>query len=278
MQQAGRTRLIWWKCPLSVSPTTIVWVPRTSLPRSHVVPAPENVTRGLRDAAQLVRFVGRRCRARMGRGDVGGPAGLAAPIEVSSGSVTLRSLSRADRESWVLSRAANEGRMVPWWTMPADWTENSADDAFFDHWMGWAFAQRRGSGHSLAILTPEGLIGELQLYRGADPRVAEVGVWCRPGRVSTRSLYAAIHLLLDVLTFERGMERIDAPVAVGNSQPLLMLSRAGFEREGTLRRWRPLHGEMVDMVMYGLTLERWSALRAPVPEAVPTARSESAAR
>ncbi len=83
-------------------------------------------------------------------------------------------------------------------------------------------------------------IGYWMARRGAPPRAsarARRGCWpC--GRSSTL-----------------GLERVELLAHPGNEASQRLAERAGFTREGTLRRYRRRHGVREDLVMFSLLAE-----------------------
>lgn len=207
----------------------------------------------------------------------GGPAPDSAPprpLEVTVGEMTIRPLRASDQEAWTASMRSNRERMSPWWHGAENWEAGTGPQAFYDHYVDWLVARRKGVGHALAIVERNLLVGELHIYRAHGGRSVEFGLWCRPDGVSGRAMLGSLCGVVDRLIGDHGVERIDAPVAVGNSQPVKLLTLSGFAAEGTMEGWRPLQGEMVDYTLYGMTARRWRDARlrpyriAPWPQQV----------
>ena len=170
----------------------------------------------------------------------------------------LRPLSAFDEAAWTDSMRANETRMRPWWGIEGDWGAHTDRVAFAAHYTQWAHRARNGTGVAFALCTPQGLVGELLVWNiDAGEGTAELGLWVRPGAISGRVMLALLGGGLDLLFQQCGLERLSAPVAVGNMPPRKVLEISGFVDEGTLSGWRRLGGRMVDHDMYGLTPARW---------------------
>lgn len=201
------------------------------------------------------------------------------PTTVRCGGVVLRPLTPTDQVSWTAAMRANEERMSLWWAPGSDWLATSSSQAYYEHYVTWQRMERRGAGRLRAITDGRSVVGELAMYAQSGGKVQEFGLWCAPHAVSALDLFGALCGTIDALISVEGVERIDGPVAAGNRQPVRFLTAAGFQHEGTLRGWRPLGGQMVDMDMYGLTKRRWTTAREAAyrrkPWGEPAGRSAS---
>ena len=114
-----------------------------------------------------------------------------------------------------------------------------------------------GLGISFAVVDSHGkLLGSIGLMNFDWPeRKAEIGYWvakeARRRGVGTRALVLLSRWAIEQL----GLERIELTASPRNSASLALARRAGFTREGTLRRFRYRHGEREDLVMYSLLPE-----------------------
>jgi [ribosomal protein S5]-alanine N-acetyltransferase len=181
------------------------------------------------------------------------------------GRVTVRPLQLSDMEAWEAARLANEERMRPWWPAVTDWRKGNDDAVFLRYYLGWRASARRGQAYPLAIVGPDGLLGEITLWRMSRvDSTAEVGIWTRPDAVAGEELMAAFGAALDYLVFNLGFERLDAPVAHANPYPVRALVWFGFEHEGVLSHWRMVGDQLADHDMYGITRERWLVRRPEI--------------
>lgn len=225
----------------------------------------------------LAGAVARRARGVLPSRDAeAGVESAPVPFDVKVGEVRIRPLRIADQAAWTRSMRLNEARMRPWWHGGTDWQERTSAAAFYDHYLDWALARRRGSGDALAILGEDGLVGELHCYLSHGGRSAEFGLWCRPQAVSGKSLLGALCAVVDILLGDRGVHRISAPVEAANRQPVKLLTLAGFAQEATLRDWRPVGEQMGDFTLFGMTAQQWpqarvgALRRSPWPQVVPS--------
>ncbi len=67
----------------------------------------------------------------------------------------------------------------------------------------------------------------------------------------------AIQLMVDYLFLTRDIVRVQAGTHVRNRQSQKILEKAGFKREGTIRRAYFIHGEWADHYMYSILREEW---------------------
>jgi RimJ/RimL family protein N-acetyltransferase len=84
--------------------------------------------------------------------------------------------------------------------------------------------------------------------------VAEIGYWIGPadrrhGYVTEAVRAVARH------AFDLGLYRLELLAATGNTASQRVAERAGFTREGVLRKARPVPGGRADMVLFGLLKE-----------------------
>jgi RimJ/RimL family protein N-acetyltransferase len=73
----------------------------------------------------------------------------------------------------------------------------------------------------------------------------------------------AVATLVDGAFRARPLVRIDLTVLPENERAIRAYERAGFRREGTLRRYTYQNGAYRDVVLMSILHEEWSASRAP---------------
>lgn len=184
--------------------------------------------------------------------------------EGQCGIATIRSLRWEDADAWGVSMAGNFDRMQEWWGLqPEDRARMTDKVAFAHHLREWESRRRRGEGVCLALIGPDGLVGELQVWHLAPGGLTcEAGLWMAPTDMAvTRSCGGCLGYAFDRLFEQLGIQRIDAPVAAKNTMPRAFLRLGGFEVDASIERWRELHGRLVDYDLYGLTQERWDRNR-----------------
>ena len=170
---------------------------------------------------------------------------------LSDEEVLLRPWTLADVPAII---AACRDPEIPRWTVvPHDYGERdaiqfiSSREADLD----------AGTGLHLAVAGHDDrLLGAIGLTSFDWPeRKAEIGYWvakeARRRGVGTR----AVVLLSSWAIGQLGLERLELPANPRNDASLALARRAGFTREGTLRRFRYRHGEREDLVMHSLLPE-----------------------
>ncbi len=150
--------------------------------------------------------------------------------------------------------AACQDPEIPRWTVvPHDYTERHARD-FID---GTAGDLAAGRELAMAIVGPDGsLLGAVGLseFDWRDMK-AEIGYWvaaeARRRGVGSR----ATRMLAEWALTTLGMERLELLAHPENEGSQRLAERAGFTREGTLRRYRRRHGVREDLVMFSMLAE-----------------------
>ena len=113
-----------------------------------------------------------------------------------------------------------------------------------------------------AVCDEAGPIGAIGLEtREADYRhSAELGYWLGKPFWGRGIMTGAVRLLV-VYGFEGlGLLRIDAHVKSGNPASARVLEKAGFRREGVLRKAALKEGELVDHILFGILYEDYEAI------------------
>lgn len=182
------------------------------------------------------------------------------------GNAHIRPIEAGDREAWRAAMLANFDRMALWWSIYPDRNRATDNLAFLQHRREWEGRLDRGEGACLGIIGPDGLMSEVQLWH-LHPRglTCELGLWASPvSAVSGKEWVGCLAQVFDRLFRDVGIQRIEAPVAVGNEMPRPVLALMGFQHEASLRQWRELHGELIDYDLLALTPQRWGVARPHV--------------
>jgi RimJ/RimL family protein N-acetyltransferase len=170
---------------------------------------------------------------------------------LTDGDILLRSWERRDVAA--VAAACQDPEIPRWTVVPYHYTQRHARDFVKDT------AADRASGRelALAIVDPEDrLMGAVGLANFDWPDLkGEIGYWitaeARRRRVGTRATR-----LLAVWAIEQlGLERVELLANPRNEASQQLAERAGFTREGTLRRYRRRHGVREDLVMFSLLAE-----------------------
>jgi RimJ/RimL family protein N-acetyltransferase len=119
------------------------------------------------------------------------------------------------------------------------------------------------NGRELALAIVDGddrLLGALGIsnFDWTDLK-AEIGYWmaaeARGRGIGTR----ATRLLAEWALTSLGLERLELLAHPDNEASRRLAERAGFTREGTLRRYRRRHGVREDLVMFSMLVEDLAA-------------------
>ena len=115
------------------------------------------------------------------------------------------------------------------------------------------------SGRELALAIVDGednLLGALGISNFDWPDLkAEIGYWMA-AEARRRGIGArATRMLAEWALTSLGLERLELLAHPENEASQRLAERAGFTREGTLRRYRRRHGVREDLVMFSLLAE-----------------------
>jgi len=163
----------------------------------------------------------------------------------------LRSWQASDVPAIV--QACQDPEIHRWTLVPRPYGEDEAREYLAATARGWM----KGSEASFAVVEPgsDQLLGAVSLsLRG--PQVAEVGYWLSAGARGRGVMTGAVRALADWAFATSGLERIQLQSDPENGPSLRVAERAGFVREGLLRRALPLRGELRDGVMFSRVRQR----------------------
>lgn len=112
---------------------------------------------------------------------------------------------------------------------------------------------------SVVELASRELAGEALLW-GMDThnRTAHVGIALRPAFRGRGLAVDVLHTLCSYGFLVRGLQRLQIETLTGNAPMLAAAARAGFTREGTLRRSAWAYGARADEAVFGLLVEEWT--------------------
>ena len=164
-------------------------------------------------------------------------------------------LLRLPREADVpaIAAACEDPEIARWVPVPVPYTPADAR-AFLEIVAdGWA-----GGAHATFAIEDRGtaaLIGMIGLDRAASPGRASVGYWLAPAARGRGLATRAVRLVAAWAFRDPGLERFELMTLVGNDASGRVALRAGFRREGILRRYLPFRGATVDAVMYAIVRE-----------------------
>ena len=170
---------------------------------------------------------------------------------LTDGEIRLRPWERRDVPAMTV--ACQDPEIPRWTVVPHHYTERHARD----------FIAQTGAdlttGRELALAIVDGddrVLGALGMsnFDWSDMK-AEIGYWMAP-EARRRGIGArATRMLAEWAVRTLGMERIELLANPENEASQRLAERAGFAREGVLRRYRRRHGVREDLVMYSLLAE-----------------------
>src|SRR3954453_10416226 len=150
-----------------------------------------------------------------------------------------------------LVEAAQDPEIPRWTAVPAPYTEHDARE-----YLARAEIDRR-SGRELGLAVVSSADGELLGSCGLarfdwHDRKVEVGYWVAAAARRRGAGARATGLLARWALTSLGMERVELLANPLNEASQRLAKRAGFTREGLLRRYRRRKGEREDLIMFSL--------------------------
>lgn len=174
---------------------------------------------------------------------------------LTDGEILLRAWEQRDAPA--VTAACQDPEIPRWTVVPHHYTERHARE-----FIG-ATAADLASGRELALAVvdrDDRLLGALGISNFDWPDLkAEIGYWvaaeARRHGVGARGTRMLSVWALTAL----GLERLELLANPRNEASQRLAERAGFTREGTLRRYRRRHGMREDLVMFSLLAEEVGA-------------------
>jgi RimJ/RimL family protein N-acetyltransferase len=159
--------------------------------------------------------------------------------------VSLRLFEAADAEP--ILRACQDPDIARWTTIPQPYQLEDAQSFIEETQQAWVDGRdptfvvvERASGE---------LVGAIGLRR-ERPDVWEVGYWIAAGARGRGIATAALRLISRWAIDELGAQRIGLLVYVGNDASARVAEKAGYRREGILRRYALQRGELRDAIIH----------------------------
>lgn len=152
-----------------------------------------------------------------------------------------------------LTAACQDPEISRWTVVPREYTEQHATEFIATR------EADRAAGRELSFAVvdhADALLGAIGManFDWADRR-GEIGYWlageARRRGVGTRALRLLSRWAIEGL----GLERVELLANPANEASQRLAERAGFKREGLLRRYRTRHGVREDLVMFSLLPE-----------------------
>jgi RimJ/RimL family protein N-acetyltransferase len=178
------------------------------------------------------------------------PIPLPAP-PLTDGEIVLRPWQHGDVPA--VAAACQDPEIPRWTVVPENYTERHARD-FINGTPGDI-----ASGRELALAVVDSgdrLLGAIGMSNFDWPDLkAEIGYWMAPEARRRGVGSRATRLLATWALTELGLERLELLAHPANEASQRLAERAGFVREGTLRRYRRRHGVREDLVMFSMLAE-----------------------
>ncbi len=178
------------------------------------------------------------------------PAATRLPPEppLTDGVIVLR-LPRTSDAAAVVA-ACNDPEIARWIPVPVPYSLDDALDFIGGASGGWA------TGAELTFAIEDWasgvMVGMIGLHRAGARGRASIGYWLAPGARSQGLATRAVRLITTWAFEDPALERLELMTLVGNDASGRVALRAGFRREGILRRYLPFRESLVDAVMYAM--------------------------
>jgi RimJ/RimL family protein N-acetyltransferase len=171
--------------------------------------------------------------------------------QLTDGEIVLRPWEPRDVPA--VTAACQDPEIPRWTVVPYHYTERHARDFIS------STAADLANGRELALAVvdrDDRLLGALGISNFDWPDLkAEIGYWIA-AEARRRGVGARATRMLAVWALTSlGLERLELLANPMNEASQRLAERAGFTREGTLRRYRRRHGVREDLVMYALLAE-----------------------
>jgi RimJ/RimL family protein N-acetyltransferase len=88
-------------------------------------------------------------------------------------------------------------------------------------------------------------------------RIWEIGFALIPNERGKGYCTEATQLMVDYLFLSKNVTRIQATTHTRNAASQKVLEKAGFQKEGTLRKSNLVRGEFTDMFIFSILREEW---------------------
>ncbi|WP_236735490.1 GNAT family N-acetyltransferase [Mycolicibacterium peregrinum] len=192
----------------------------------------------------------------------------------SSGiTVTLRTPRFSDAEPWRAVRMANRDHIEPYWDYSAlSWSERHTRGAWVRECVAARRRMRRGAGLHTVILVGGELAGQCEAWIDRFHGRSELGLWVDSRFHRHGVAVTAVNLMIGHLFGDPEIDRIAAPIAVGNAATVRVAQRLKFVREGVMRSYMRIGNGRCDHELWSLTRDGWDSSSRPGGQVVDGAR------
>lgn len=185
--------------------------------------------------------------------DIG--VGLAWPIELSDGLISLRPLRRRDAKAWNSVRSANADWLAPW---EATHPEGGGSPLTFGA-MVRSFDREARAGRMipLAVHLRDRLVGQVSVSGivWGSLRSGQIGYWVDRTVAGQGVTPTAVAMMVDHCMFGLGMHRLEVNIRPENAASLRVAEKLGFRSEGIRRRYLHIDGAWRDHATFAVTPE-----------------------
>ncbi len=88
-------------------------------------------------------------------------------------------------------------------------------------------------------------------------KAQEIGYGILPNERGNGYCSEAVKIMVDYLFLSKDIVRVQAPTDVRNEGSQKTLEKAGFKKEGAIRKSMFIRGEWRDLILYGILREEW---------------------
>ena len=171
------------------------------------------------------------------------------PPDLQNDEIVLRPWQADDLEAVV---AAVQDPEIPRWTRVPEPYDRSDGRAFLEaSARGW----REGHSAGFAIVDPEGVVLGSIGVRFHEAGAASIGYWIAREARGRGIATTALRLVSGWVLGDLAVERLELVTEPANVRSQRVAEKAGFQREGVLRRYLDVKGERRDCVMFSLLRE-----------------------
>nr|CAD6422460.1 N-acetyltransferase [Rhizobium sp. Q54] len=164
----------------------------------------------------------------------------------------LRLPRRSDYDQWLALRAESRAFLQPW---EPTWRDDELSESSFRARVRRANEEYR-AGYALPLLlfsrSDLMLLGGLTIgyIRRGAAQSCMIGCWMGERHSGQGHMLAALNIAIPHIYGQLQLHRIEAACIPENWKSVRLLEKAGFEREGLLRKYLKINGEWRDHVMY----------------------------
>ncbi len=178
------------------------------------------------------------------------------PARLTSGEVTLRPISRSDKEQWREVRNRNADWLRPWdaTVPPGAPAQPSSYGALVRRLHRMA---RQGTTFPFAIEVESRLVGQLtvnNIARGSA-QFASMGYWIDQRYAGRGIVPRAVAMAIDHCFFTAGLHRIEICIRPENTNSLRVVEKLGLHEVGLAPRYLHIDGAWRDHRIFAVTVE-----------------------